>query len=77
LLIELLRVDLVVLRECEQGERVTVCWQENPPIVATLAGVRLGDINAEDYDRVRLRKSSRGVIASMDVETLRCIVEVL
>ena len=76
LFIELVQVDVSVLRESEEGESVTVRWQETPMTVTTLAGVHLGDVQAKDYDRVRLRRSSRSSIALIEIETIRCIVEV-
>jgi hypothetical protein len=77
LIIELIHVDPHVLRESNEGEPVTVRWEDNPLIVTTLAGIHLGDVKAEDIARVRQRKSSEGTIAKMNVETVTCFVEIL
>ena len=76
LIIQLVNAEVVILSQSNVGETVIIQSKQNPVVVATMTGIRIGDVKQEDAAKVKQKQATQGKISHLDVNSAHCFVEV-
>ena len=76
LLLNLTHLNPAILATLEQGDQVILLIDSIPIYVTTLLGVPIGQVGLDDQVAVSSRRTRSGVVVSIHINRLDCIVEV-